>query len=192
MIYVIIILDIQKLKRKTLRKLMEKNSTLNLINLQNEEDRKMALDQYKMILESLNKINDIREMSNNFWIAINIALIGTIAYVRDAGRMEDIQKYSFAFTIIFLGFCMSICWISYLLTIKKRINLRNNMLVQLEKQLPVKFITVAVSKEWRKMRGGSLSYKEMTIPILFLTGYILFAILIYIYPIIFTMIDEMN
>jgi len=161
---------------------MEKNSIPDLINLQNEEDRKLVLDQYKLILDSLNKINDVREASNNFWIGINIALLGAVSYIRDTRGIEDIQKHSFAFTIILTGIVVSICWVSYLVTIKKRINIRNKMATQIEKQLPVKFITIAANKKEKGMGASSLSYKEMAVPIFFLAGYLVFAFLIYIYP----------
>ena len=161
---------------------MEKNSIPDLIDLQNEEDRKLVLDQYKLILDSVNKINDIREASNNFWIGINIALLGAVSYIRDTSGIEDIQKHSFAFTIILTGIVISICWTSYLSTIKKRVNIRNRMLMQIEKQLPVKFITIAANKKEKGIGASSLSYKEMAVPVFFLMGYLVFAALIYVYP----------
>lgn len=77
---------------------------------------------------------------------------------------------------------MSISWINYLLTIKRSVDIRNEMLIEIEKNLPIKFITLAISKMGQKVGGSSLSYKEMIVPILFFIGYIFFAILIYFYP----------
>ena len=41
-----------------------------------EEDRKTLMEQYNLILESINKLNDVRETASNFWITINGTLIG--------------------------------------------------------------------------------------------------------------------
>lgn len=161
---------------------MVANNTPNLKTIQNEKDRIIVFDQYKIIVESLDKLNEIREAANNFWIGINVVLMGAIAYIRDAEGVGIAQKSYFGFTIIFLGLVMSVTWINYLLTIKKSVDIRNEILIGLEKDLPVKFITIAIRKMGKKIGGSSLSYKEMVIPILFFIGYIFFAILIYIYP----------
>ena len=68
-----------------------------------EVDRRIFFEQYKLIVESLNNINQVRESANSFWIGINAALIGTIAYIRDAEGMGGNAKPCLAYTLIFFG-----------------------------------------------------------------------------------------
>jgi len=104
----------------------------NLISIKNPEDKKILFEQYKLITESLNKINEIREPANTFWTGLNGALIGAIAYLRDAEGFAGSQKSSFILTIIFLGVVFSSSWLSYLVTIKKSVDMRNDILIAIK------------------------------------------------------------
>ena len=150
--------------------------------LEQEEDKKLLFDQYKVVVESINKINDIRENSNNFWTSLNGAIIAGIAYLRDAERVSGSQKSYFIWTAIAVGVILALSWLSYLSAIKKNIDVRNKMLLQFEKYLPAKVFTIAIAKNGRKQGRGSLSIKEMLVPGLFLLGYVFFAIAFYFYP----------
>jgi len=154
----------------------------NLITVNNDDDRKLLIDQYKVITESLNKMNEIRETSNNFWTGTNAALMGAVAYFRDSDSLACSEKSYFILTIIFLGIVFSSSWLAYLLTIKKSVDIRNDMLIECEKYLPAKIFTVCINKMGRKQGWGSLSTKEMLVPSLFLLAYIFVAITMYISP----------
>ena len=41
------------------------------IKLRDADDKKMAFEQYKILVESINKLHETREGSNNFWIGVN-------------------------------------------------------------------------------------------------------------------------
>ena len=159
----------------------DKKSTQFILVTQ-EEDKKVLFEQYKIVVETLNKINEIRESANNFWTGINGALIAGIAYIRDAEGIEGAHKSYFIWTVIFVGIILSCSWLSYLSTIKKSVDIRNDMLIQFEKYFPAKVFTISISNIGRKEGAGSLSIKEMFVPALFLLGYIFFAIMSYFYP----------
>jgi hypothetical protein len=53
------------------------------ITITREEDKQILMEHYKLLLESIHKLNDVREITNSFWIALNSALIGMVAYIRD-------------------------------------------------------------------------------------------------------------
>ncbi|MBS0271838.1 MAG: hypothetical protein JSR85_04245 [Proteobacteria bacterium] len=161
---------------------MEKNTLDQFIHIAQEEDKKVLFDQYKIVVDSLNKFNEIREIANTFWTGINGALITAIAYIRDTSNLEIGQKTYFIWTIIFLGVVLSFSWLSYLSTIKKSVEIRNDMLIQFEKYFPAKIFTVSVPLTAQKSEGGALSVKEMFVPGGFLAGYIFFAVLFYFYP----------
>lgn len=161
---------------------METKDFGQVIQLEQEEDKKFLIDQYKIVVDSLNKINDIRETSNNFWTGLNGAIIAGIAYVRDVKGMDGFQKSYFIWTAIGLGLILALTWLSYLSSIKKSVDIRNAILLQFEKYLPAKSFTIILSKMGRKQGNGSLSLKEMLVPGLFLLAYVFFAIAFYFYP----------
>jgi hypothetical protein len=152
---------------------------MGFIKVSDEQDRRALVEQYRMIMDSINKLNDVRETANNFWTGLNGALIGTIAYVKDMQSVGESPKFVFLITLIILGIIMSSSWIMFLENVKKNIDIRNEMLIEIERHLPAKIFTFAI----HAISGrGSLSYKEMTVPILFLLGYIFFAIALYLFP----------
>jgi len=152
------------------------------ITINSDDDKKYLLDQYKILADSLNKINDIREWSNTFWTGVNGALLGIVAYIKDVQNVSTDPKRLFLWTLILLGFFICLSWLNYLFTIKKSVDIRNNMLIEFEKYFPAKPFTVAISTMERKKGRGSLSLKEMTVPLLFLIGYTFFGMTLLIYP----------
>ena len=160
---------------------METSTQPSLIPL-TEEDRKTLMEQYKLLLESINKLNDVRETANNFWITINGVLIGMIAYIRDAESMGGDQKPFLLFTVLFCGFVLTLSWLSSLSSIKKNIEIRNDLTIELEKYLPAKIFTLLMIKTGRKENWSSMVLKEMFVPLSFLLGYIFFAALLCISP----------
>ena len=107
---------------------------------------------------------------------MNGALIGSIAYIKEMHTLGEQPKQVFLLTVIFLGILMCLTWLSYLATIKKSIDIRNKMVIEFEKHLPAKPFTYAILKLGRNKGKDSLSFKEMSVPLLFLVGYIFFAI----------------
>lgn len=161
---------------------METKDFGQFIQIHQEEDKKLLFDQYRVVVESVNKINDIRETANNYWTGLNGAIIAGIAYLRDAEGISGSQKSYFIWTAIVVGLILSLSWLSYLSSIKKSIDIRNDMLLQFEQYFPAKIFTIAIAKMGRKAGKGSLSIKEMFVPGLFLIGYVFFAIAFYFYP----------
>lgn len=163
--------------------IMENSTMSQLVVLTGEDDKKYLLEQYKTLLDSINKLNDVRETSNNFWSGINGALIGTIAYIRDTQSVKCDQKFFFLFTILILGFLLTSFWLSSLVSIKNNLDVKSTLIVELEKYFPAKIFTFTMKKVPGKSENWSvLSLKEMFVPYAFLAGYIIFAILLWITP----------
>lgn len=89
------------------------------ITITREEDKQTLMEQYKLLLESIHKLNDVREIANSFWIALNSALIGMVAYIRDLQSVGGEQKSFLLFTVLIFGFILTVSWLSYLWSIKK-------------------------------------------------------------------------
>jgi len=154
---------------------------MDLVTSHNEKERILILEQYRILTESLNKSNENRESLNSFWITLNGATFAAISYVKDM-QIAGNPKNLFIWVAIVFGFIMSLFWIKALSDIKKSINIRNEMLIDIEKFLPVKVFTFSINKMGRKEEKGSLSATEKNIPILFCVGYFIIAVIISVYP----------
>lgn len=158
------------------------SASLDFITLKTGEDKKILVEQYKILIESINKLNEVRETANNFWIALNGTLIGMIAYIRDAENMRGEQKPFLLFTILLFGFILTFSWLSFLRSIKRNIDERNNLTIECEKYFPAKIFTSLMRRAGKEENWSSMVLKEMFVPLTFLTGYIFFALLLCIAP----------
>lgn len=155
----------------------------DLLVSKNEPDQRIVLEQYKILVESLNKLNDTRESSNTFWMGVNGLGISALAYLRDAQNIVQHHKPLLLVTLVVIGIFFCSSWLSYLWTIKKSIIMRSQLLVEVEKNFPVSiFSKIYTYSPEKSGRAGALTVKEMLVPYLFLTGYIFFAVLLFFYP----------
>jgi hypothetical protein len=154
----------------------------NYIHIQNEEERKLAFEQYKVVVESLNNTNTVRESSNNFWTTLNSLLISSIAYLRGLEGVSQEPPTFLIWSVLILGCFLSGSWIRSLLSIKASIDVRYNLLIEIEKYLPVKVFTVSLGVLQRLEDKRSLTLKEMLVPCLFLLGYMILAIVLIWFP----------
>lgn len=150
-------------------------SDQEFVHIQDESDRRIAVEQYKVLADSLNNTNDARENSNNFWTTVNSLAISGVAYLKGQEGMEERQHYFFLWTLLLLGILLCITWIRYLLSIKKSVDIRNRLLTEVEKHLPVKIFTMSFRYTNRLQSKTSLTLIEMFVPYLFLLGYALLA-----------------
>ena len=143
------------------------------------EDKKILFEQYKLLVDSINKTNDLRETGNNYWITVNTLGISAVAYIRDAQDLTQHQKPLVLWVIVLLGLTVCGIWFNFLATIKKRTEMNNNFLIEIEKYLPLKIFTKGLAISRRQEGENSLTFKEMIVPCLFLIGYLTFAILLF-------------
>jgi len=136
------------------------------------ETRTMALEQYKLLIESINKSNDIRELANGYWITLNTLGISAAAYIKDAHTLAHNHKPLVLWFIISLGIVLCLSWLSFLNTLKNSIETRNGLLMEIEEFFPFKIFTRSISLSGRQQGKGSLTIKEMVLPCLFFTCYI--------------------
>jgi hypothetical protein len=73
------------------------------INVKNERDQQILFEQYKILFESINKTNETRENSNNFWIGANGVGVSILAYFRNATAMAYNHKVFFLGTLCVVG-----------------------------------------------------------------------------------------
>ena len=162
-------------------KINKKNYKLahqQLVIINNKNDEEKALEQYKLLSESIDYTSEIRESANNFWISVNSLLISGVAYLRG---YENINRDQYAFLMwssLILGICLCYSWLSSLGNIKKSIDTRNQIMIEIEKFLPVKIFTSTLGRSENVENKSSITIKEMLVPCIFLLGYIFFVILL--------------
>ncbi len=151
---------------------MNKNTSIKVPD--NENDRRIAVEQYKMLVESLNKLNETRENSNNFWMGANGMGISVLAYLRDSQSILQHHKPFLLLAIIGVGIFFCLSWLNYLWMIKKALEIRNVLLIELEKNFSVPIFSKVFVVSERKSVRAALTLKEMMVPFVFLICYIIF------------------
>ncbi|MBX9805247.1 MAG: hypothetical protein K2Y18_05795 [Alphaproteobacteria bacterium] len=152
------------------------------ITYKSEAVQDIMVQQYGILVETLNRINDTRESSNNFWIGANGLVVSVLAYLRDAQNIQQHHKSLLMLTLIMMGTLFCVSWLSYMSTIKKSVEIRSELLVKLEKNLPLQVFSKVFSLTDEKAGKAALTVKEMLVPGLFLIGYIFFAVLMLYFP----------
>jgi hypothetical protein len=151
----------------------------NLIKISTEKQADIAFEQYKMLVESLNKINEIRELANTFWVTTNSLIISAIAYLISTKEFSQQHKPTLVWTLLGLGFILAVLWLRSLTFVKKSVDFRNHFLLEFEKHLPAKIFTASIQGTERLKNRTSLTLNEALVPLLFIVGYIFFSVLLF-------------
>ncbi|AIL13156.1 hypothetical protein IM40_05985 [Candidatus Paracaedimonas acanthamoebae] len=109
----------------------------NAIFLNKNANQGQIINQYKIINDSINTSNQLRESANNFWVIVNSLGISAIAYTRDTSNLNSNQKPLILWVLVLLGFSLCFSWLSYLATIKKTIEQKHSLLFTIEQYLPL-------------------------------------------------------
>lgn len=152
------------------------------VQYKDEAVQQIAVHQYEILVESLNKINETRESSNNFWIGANGVVVSILAYLREVPHIHQHHKSLLLVTLIILGMVLCLSWLSCLATIKKSVEIRSELLIMLEKNLPIPVFSRIFSLSREKAGTAALTVKEMLVPSLFLVAYLIFAVLLFFFP----------
>lgn len=160
----------------------QKESIGDIIKLEDEQDKRFLLEQYKILIEGINKNNDNRETLNHFWITLNGTIFAAIAYVKDMQLDIPNPKSLFILVLWGVGIIFSMVWLTTLSNIKRNIDLKNEILIQVERLLPAQIFTTVLIVTGRRKGKNSLSSVEKIIPMLFCIGYIIMGGILYIYP----------
>ncbi len=132
---------------------------------------KYIFPQYKLYIESADKISFRRNNSNKFYLTLNSILFGLSAY------LSTINKDLTIIILLSIGIIASIIWRQNIISYKKINSVKFKIIKDIEKLLPLKIY----GTEDVYMKGKyKISSTESYIPIIFLSLYaiILFSILI--------------
>lgn len=146
--------------------------------LKPEEKTTIVVEQYKVLAGNLDKINENRETSNNFWVSVNGLCISALAYLRDTQSILRDHKPLVLWTLIIIGISFCLSWLLCLKTINNSIAMRTRLLIEVEANLPLPLFTKLGSTSSDKADRPLLTLEEMAVPCLFLGGYFFFGALL--------------
>ena len=146
-----------------------------------ENDKKIVFEQYKLLIDSLNNSNTVRETANPYWVTVTGLGLGGISYVKEVTTLPLEHKTIILWTLIGIGIVLCLAWINYLRTMKYTIDIRNRLIEELENYFPAKVFTQVFRLTGGAASQHSLTMREMLIPILFLMGYIAFGVSLYFF-----------
>ena len=155
---------------------------MRIAEIKTEQEKTLLLEQYRILTEVVGKTTQNRETLNTSWTTLNGTIVGAIAYLKDMQLDNAPPKTLFIWFALLFGFVMSVVWLQSILCIKKNIDYKNKLLMEMEGFLPAKVFTVDLTTDKKEKGNYSLSSTEISIPILFCLGYIVMAIIFLVYP----------
>lgn len=123
------------------------------------DDRDLKFEQYKMLIESADKISDRRNHTNTFFLTINTTLLAAMPFLSD--KASGIQDELFVVLIIcLLGALLNLVWFLNIRSYKKLNSAKFKIAHKIEEELPHRVFT----EEWELLRGkkGFLRYRTLT------------------------------
>lgn len=133
---------------------------VDLINKKFEKSsRQILFEQYKIIVDSADRLTDRRQNANRFYLTINTLLFGSAAY------LTFMPKVFVAFLFSFLGLLVSFVWIANIKSFKRLNNAKFKVIHKLEEYLPAR----VYQKEDQYLQRGyyKLTSVERWVPIIF-------------------------
>ncbi len=138
-----------------------------------EKDKQLYFEQYKILVESAEKVSDKRMSANNYFLTINTGLISLVGLL----ITSKIVSLNTLF-IIFIGYLgLAICatWFFIVLSYKQLNSGKFKLIHKLEKELPIKLF----ADEWKELGEGKslrkyipLSHIEVVVPVAFSVFYL--------------------
>ncbi len=112
-----------------------------------DEKTEIILAQWQTCVEMANSISQRRDVMNNIFVTLNLAILASISFVWD---------YKIIFLLI-VGLIVCILWCTLIRNFKLLNAEKFNVILEIEKKLPVK----PYSEEWKRLQQNS-KYKDGT------------------------------
>lgn len=137
-----------------------------------EKYNEHLLEQYKVYFHSAEKISDRRQKNNDFFLAINTALLATLSFLNT--KSEDNLSFIIGLSSV-AGICISYFWYRIVKSYKDLNTGKFKVLHQIEKRLPIS----PLDAEWEALGRGEnsrlylpFSHIEINIPLIFVGFYV--------------------
>ena len=132
------------------------------------DDREIFFQQYKLYVETAEKVSDKRQVANTYFLSLNSFLLVL------SGYLTTIPFRLWHILIVIAGSAICLLWILNLQTYRSLNSAKYKMIHQMEKQLPVRLF----DGEWDLLERGKnkklypkLSVIEQRVPLVFILLY---------------------
>lgn len=138
------------------------------------------LEQYKLYIESAEKISDRRQQSNNYFITVNTILISVLGVSKQIGAQDLFNWIGYSVCVLGVIVCV-VFW--FLIRAYKQLNSKKFAVIhEIEKELPV----AVYNYEWELLDKGRswktyfpFSHIEMIMPWVFALVYIILSVVLF-------------
>lgn len=137
------------------------------------------LDQYKMYVDSVEKISDRRQKTNEFFLAINTALVTILGFL--SSKLETINNGIVLFICAISGGIMCYLWYRIIYSYKGLNEGKFKLIHKIESRLPLSIYDT----EWKILGEGKnkeiywpFSHIELLVPKIFIVIYLFITITI--------------
>ncbi len=138
-----------------------------------EKDKQLYFEQYKVLVESAEKVSDKRMSANNYFLTINTGLI-SLAGILLTSKIVSLNTLFIVF-IGYLGLAICATWFFIVLSYKQLNSGKFKLIHKIEKELPIKLF----ADEWKELGEGRslrkyipLSHIEVIVPVVFFVFYL--------------------
>jgi hypothetical protein len=100
------------------------------------EEQKLAFEEYKLVVESTDKLSARRAAATQLFFSIDAAILGAITFValqQQAGRWEKLVLTS---SLSFFGLLLSVLWYRTTASYRRLIGWRYDRIMEMEASLP--------------------------------------------------------
>lgn len=157
---------------------MEKES--NILNFKEEEYgnkfREHLLEQYKIYIETADKISDRRQKNNDFFLTVNTALIAFLGY----SAKQEIIDLPIVAMVALISIILCYFWYRLIRSYKDINTGKFKVVHKIEKELPISLYDI----EWQELGEGKdknkylpFTHIEIKIPWIFILFYALIILL---------------
>lgn len=128
-----------------------------------ESDRGTILDQYKMYVETAERVSERRLKTNQFYIGLLSGLLAVLTFIFSQNNFSGIQKYeNHMVTIVgILGVFINIAWLANLRSFRQLNRGKFKVIHEMESLLPFK----PFDREWQIIQHGLKEdkYRQLTV-----------------------------
>jgi len=138
------------------------------------EDKQIYFEQYKIIVDSAEKISEKRMSANNYFLTVNTALISLIGLLFTSKILS--LNFNAIKLVSILGLIICVIWFFIVLSYKQLNSGKFALIHHIEKKLPIHLY----ADEWVKLGKGKdikkyipLSHIELIVPVVFFCLYLI-------------------
>jgi len=139
-----------------------------------DEENNIYFKQYKMLVESAEKVSDKRMNANNYFLTINTAIISLTGLLLTSKIF--LLNLNLVKLVELMGLAICVIWFLIVLSYKQLNSGKFKMIHRLEKKLPIQLF----ADEWKELGEGKslrkyipLSHIEISVPIIFFCLYLI-------------------